>query len=250
MLLPRKQDVRHKGWLLRLLTAICEDPLLGSCLGFKGGTCAAMLGLLNRFSVDLDFDLLVEETGIPNVRMALEKIFAKLDLGIKDQSGKVPQYFLKYPMKNKAERNTIKIDISFPVPKANDYEMIRLSEIDRVVKCQTSETLVANKLITLMARYERTGKLAGRDLFDIHQFLFQGLSYKKEVVLEQSNGSLSDFFQKLINFIKKHVTGTLIDQDLNHLLPRTEFQKIRKTLKQETLMLLESELLVMTKTVI
>ena len=243
MLTPRKQDVIHKGWLLRLLTAICENPLLSKKFGFKGGTCAAMRGFLNRFSVDLDFDLLSEKKEMPDIRSALEKIFVDLGLEIKDQSSKIPQYFLKYPVEDSSQRSTIKLDISFPAPKANDYEMVQLPEIDRVVQCQTLETLVANKLITIIARYERTGKLAGRDIFDVHHFLFNGFSYKKEVILEQRREeSLSIFFQKLIDFIEKHVTNTLIDQDLNHLLPGGEFQKIRKVLKQETVNLLKSEL--------
>lgn len=242
MLLPRKQDVIHKAWLLRLLTAICENSLLSKKLGFKGGTCAAMRGFLNRFSVDLDFDLLAEEKEIPDIRSALEGIFIDLGLEIKDQSEKVPQYFLKYSTQNPRERNTIKIDISFPTPKSNDYEKVRLLEIDRVMQCQTLETLVANKLITLIARHERTGKVAGRDVFDIHHFLWNGYPYKKEVILEQRKESLSGFFQKLIDFVEKYVTNTLIDQDLNPLLPKSEFQKIRKVLKQETINLLRAEL--------
>lgn len=242
MLLPCKQDVIHKAWLLRLLTAICEDSLLSKKFGFKGGTCAAMRGFLNRFSVDLDFDMLAKENEMPDIRTALEKIFVDLGLEIKDKSTKVPQYFLKYPTNDSAERNTIKLDISFPAPKANDYEMVRLIEIDRVMQCQTLDTLVANKLISLIARYERTGKLAGRDVFDVHHFLFNGYPYKKEVILVQREESLQVFFKELIDFVEKQVTNTLIDQDLNHLLPNSEFQKIRKVLKQETINLLNAEL--------
>ncbi|EKD63327.1 MAG: hypothetical protein ACD_51C00292G0002 [uncultured bacterium] len=242
MLLPHKQDTIHKAWLLRLLTAICEDTLLSSCLGFKGGTCAALRNFLNRFSVDLDFDLLIDEKKIPDVRLALEKIFRNLELIISDKSAKTSQYFLKYPTEKTKHRNTIKLDMSFPVPKANTYEMVRLMEIDRVVQCQTLETIVANKFITLIARFERTGKVAGRDLFDIHHFLLQGYPYSREVIIEQRKKSLPVFFKELIGFIEKRVTNTLIDQDLNHLLPQTEFQAIRKILKQETLMMLKTEL--------
>ncbi|EKE19064.1 MAG: hypothetical protein ACD_9C00153G0001 [uncultured bacterium] len=120
--------------------------------------------------------------------------------------------------------------------------MVRLPEIDRTVKCQTIETIVSNKLITLIARYERTGKIAGRDIFDIHHFLFNGYPYSEEIIFEQRKESLSNFFKQLIDFVDKKVTNTIIDQDLNHLLPNPEFQSIRKILKQETLMLLRSEL--------
>ena len=53
----RPADARHKAQLLRLLTAIVDSPYLSQNLYFKGGTCASMLGFLDRFSVDLDFDL-------------------------------------------------------------------------------------------------------------------------------------------------------------------------------------------------
>jgi len=242
MLLPRKEDSVHKAWLLRLLTEICDDRFLAGALGFKGGTAAAMRGFLNRFSVDLDFDLLVDKKDFSKVRQCFEDIFVNLGLNIKDCSDKIPQYFLVYPVDKTGLRNTIKLDVSWPVPGENDYEMVKLTEIDRVVKCQTLETMFANKLLTLIERFERTGKVAARDVFDIHQFFFRGYSYKAEVILKQREGDLRDFFNGLVKFVERHVTSTIIDQDLNYLLPNTEFQAVRKILKSETLMFLKSEI--------
>jgi len=48
----------HKKIMLNILADISSNPLLSVNLGFKGGTCAYFLYGLNRFSVDLDFDLL------------------------------------------------------------------------------------------------------------------------------------------------------------------------------------------------
>lgn len=242
MLLPHKHDAIHKGWLLRLLTAIYEDSFLAESLGFKGGTCAAMCGFLDRFSVDLDFDILTSKKEIPDIHRALEIVFSSLELTIDDWSQKIPQYFLKYPTHSPNQRNTLKLDATFPVPKANRYEKVRLTDIDRIVQCQTLETMVANKLVALMDRFGQTGKMAARDVYDVHQFFLRGYSYSPEVILEREDGSLADFFEKLIRFVEKHVDATLIDQDLNTLLPPREFQAIRKTLKQETLMLLGDEL--------
>lgn len=241
MLLPRKQDATHKGWLLRLLTAICEDPFLSESLALKGGTCAAMRGFLDRFSVDLDFDILIAKKEFPKIQRALETIFKRLGLTIYDQSKNIPHYLLKYPTHDSHQRNTLKLDTAFPVPKANLYEKVRLTEIDRIVQCQTLETMVANKLVALMARFEQTGKMAARDVYDVHQFFLRGYSYNSDVILERENASLADFFEKLIRFIEEHVTATLIDQDLNYLLPNREFQAIRKVLKQETILMLRDE---------
>ena len=95
MFLPNKKDAIHKAWLYRVLRKIADDNFLVSVLYFKGGTCAAMRGFLDRFSVDLDFDFVGEKNQIPKVKKHLEKIFIDLDLKIKDQSGKAFQYFLK-----------------------------------------------------------------------------------------------------------------------------------------------------------
>ena len=57
-----------------------------------------------------------------------------------------------------------------PPPKSNVYETVRLVEIDRIATCQTIETMFANKLVALIERREKTGSIAGRDLYDVHHF--------------------------------------------------------------------------------
>jgi predicted nucleotidyltransferase component of viral defense system len=51
----------HKTVLFQILKDIYSDSLLAPFLGFKGGTAAVMFYGLDRFSVDLDFDLLNKE---------------------------------------------------------------------------------------------------------------------------------------------------------------------------------------------
>lgn len=243
IMLPRPEDGAHKAWLIRLLTAIIDHPKIGQWFAFKGGTCAAMRGFIDRFSLDLDFDLLLpKEEDMREVRISVEAIFRDLGFTIADQSKRVPQYFLKYPPVGKRIRNSLKIDMCYPVPKSNDYELIRLQEIDRIVKCQTVPTMFANKLIAVLGRYERRQHIASRDLYDIHAFFFQGLQYKKAIIEERTGKSCSAFFQELIAFIEKKVSQEEIDHGLNVLLPPPIFKRIRKTLKQETLMLLKNEL--------
>jgi len=48
----------HKNILLQILADIYSDNTIGPFLGFKGGTAAYLFYGLDRFSVDLDFDLL------------------------------------------------------------------------------------------------------------------------------------------------------------------------------------------------
>lgn len=48
----------HKRRMLKILADISANPKLAINLGFKGGTCCYFIHGLDRFSVDLDFDLL------------------------------------------------------------------------------------------------------------------------------------------------------------------------------------------------
>lgn len=240
MILPQPKDAAHKAWLYRVLSGIYDDAELANTLYFKGGTCAAMLGYLDRFSIDLDFDFARGKDDIGKARARLESVFDDLGLAIHDQSKAAPQYFLKYEAPDGA-RNTIKIDVSFPPPKANTYEQKRFHEIDRIITCQTIETMMANKLVALMDRYEHNEAIAGRDLYDIHHFFLKGYRYSNEVISERTGKSAKQFFPDLIAFIAKHITDEIINQDLNTLLSYDTFSRIRKVLKQETLMFLRDE---------
>jgi predicted nucleotidyltransferase component of viral defense system len=235
------QDSIHKAWLYRLLIAIVDNNNLQE-LHFKGGTCAAMRDILDRFSVDLDFDYVGNLSNLSSIRKELKKIFQELGLEIKDESAKVPQFFLKYPSKDSTSRNTLKIDITFPAPKSNNYEPVKLIDISRVVVCQTVATMFANKLVAVVDRYERNKSLAGRDIYDIHHFFSDGLTYDPEVIKERTGLSPLEYFKKLRLFIAEHITEKIIDQDLNPLLSYERFRILRKTLKIEVQMYLSDEI--------
>ncbi|MDD5054824.1 MAG: nucleotidyl transferase AbiEii/AbiGii toxin family protein [Candidatus Peribacteraceae bacterium] len=238
MLIPHARDTVHRAWLLRLLSAIADDRDLTEHLRFKGGTCAALRGLLDRFSVDLDFDLLTKE-GTPLVRRSLERIFSAIGLTIKDQSAVVPQYFVRYDSP-KGHRNTIAVDITVPPSAANTYEVVRFPDIDRFIPCHTIPTMVAHKLVTPLDRFALHGSVAGRDIYDIHHFLFNGFPWNEAVIRERTGYSLAVFFRTLHDFIEKRVTQTIVDQDLNTLVTSEEFQRMRTRLKQETLSLIRA----------
>jgi len=241
MILPKKEDTIHRAWLFRLLTALADNNFLAAKLAFKGGSCAAMRGWLNRFSIDLDFDFLGRQNEIIKTRREIEKVAADLGLTIKDKSRRGVQYFLKYEMAGN-NRNTIKLDALLPPPKSNQYEPVKLSEIDRTVLCQTKETMVANKLVTPLDRFKKIRSIAGRDIYDIHWFLMHGFNYEPQVIKERMNLDLKKFFYKLIDFIESEIKQKHLDKDLNFLLPPIEFKRVRKILKAETLRLLKDEL--------
>lgn len=241
MLIPQPKDILHKAWLYRLLSELADDRNLLHVFRFKGGTCAAMLGYLDRFSVDLDFDYIGEKKNISDVRNVLEKHFTNLDLVIKNYSKIGLQYFLKYPSEG-GKRNTIKFDAAFPSPMCNVYEPKYFTDIDRTMQCQTIETMFANKFVAILDRYERHSSLAGRDIYDIHHFFLKGFRYRAEVIEERRATSVENFFMELLEFVEQKFTQRILQEDISTLIPYQEFQKARKILKQETLMFLRDEL--------
>jgi len=66
--------------MTQLLKDIFTDAELANCLGFKGGSALMFFHELPRFSIDLDFNLLIPEKAdvvYPRKRMSCIKKFAK-----------------------------------------------------------------------------------------------------------------------------------------------------------------------------
>lgn len=235
----RPDDIIHKSNLHRLLMEIIDEPMMGQSLAFKGGTCAGMLGYLDRFSVDLDFDVL-EGADTAGLRKRFQGAFDTLGYVVNVANDKNLLFLVKYP-NEPGKRNTIKVSATTERIKANQYTVAYFSEVDRMIKCQTIETMFANKLVALMDRYKRYQTIAGRDVYDIHHFFIRGINYHFDVIRERTGYEPEDFFKRLFEFFKSHITQQIINEDLNSLLPKTQFQKIRKILIPETLSLIERE---------
>lgn len=240
MIVLKPQDVYHKIQLLRLLTEIADHPLLSLQLYFKGGTAASMLGFLDRFSVDLDFDL-AQKADKTLLKKELEKVFAELDLTVYQQSQNTLTFLLKYQSPT-GSRNTLKWNALPILARSNRYQPQYLAEIDRSLICQTIETMFANKLVIPLNRYQKYHSVAGRDFYDLHHFFLKGYAYEPKIIKERTKLSLPEFFKTLIEFTEKNVTERLVNEDLNTLLPQDKYVKIKRTLKTEVLSMLQNEL--------
>jgi|SRR3989344_4708982 len=239
MILPRREDVLHKAQLYRVLISFLDNPILSKSLALKGGTCAAMMGWLDRFSVDLDFDLMAGSNK-KTVLDEMKKVFSDLDMTIVSRARASLFFVVQYKAKP-GLRNSLKIGVMEERIKANKYDKYYLSESDRYAICQTRETMVANKLVALTDRYKKHKAIAGRDLYDIHYFLSRGYEYDRDVIEERTGMKAVSYLKKLSKFIEEKITEKIITEDLSFLLPPKTFQAVRKTLKRETIILVEDE---------
>jgi hypothetical protein len=135
----------------------------------------------------------------------------------------------------------MKIRSSNLVVNANQYKVQYFTEVEGLMNSQTIETMFANKLVAVTDRHELHQTIAGRDIYDIHNFFIHGYSYRAPVIQERTGLEPKEYFGKLIDFIKEHINQTIINEDLNTLLPNHRFQQIRKILLPETLSMLARE---------
>lgn len=237
MLVPNRKEVYHKSIMLKALSAILDHPLLSKALFFKGGSCAALLGWIDRFSVDLDFDL---KRGVEKetIRKPLKESLKEVGLKVKQEGKKELFYIFSYSPPFKGLRSKLKISIVSNPPRANRYKAFYLPQLQRYCLCQTPDTAFANKLVAVKERWEKYKSLAGRDLYDIRAFFLNGFKINKAVIEERRGIEAKKYLLELAEFIEKKFTQKAIDEDLNPLLEREQFLQVRKVLKQEVVMFL------------
>lgn len=240
MLVPKPSDMLHKSQMFRLLSGILSDPMLANKLYFKGGTCAALRGLLERFSIDLDFDLL-DKALIPSLRPRIVGLVTKLGFRLEQQSQHYLQFFLKYAA-SKNSRNTLKLEISDLVSPNNKYEKINLQEVNLVCQAQTTGTMVANKLVAALGRIKNNGRVSGRDFFDLREFLLAGLPICRAVVEERTGQKYPDYLTQVLAYVKEDLAYDQLYQDLNPLLPPKNFKHRVDQIIPDLIILLQDEL--------
>ena len=136
---------KHQLIMGQILKDIYTDVSISPLLGFKGGTCAYFFYNLPRFSVDLDFDLLVVNE--ENQKLVFEKIVAILSKygQIKDQYIKRFTVFALLSYGDDDHNIKVEINVRKLVESIKDhYEMKEYLGISM---------FVAKKIICLPASY-------------------------------------------------------------------------------------------------
>src|SRR4030042_1229563 len=162
---------KHKNILLQILKDIYSDTTISPFLGFKGGTAVYLFYDLDRFSVDIDLDLL-NETKEETVFSAIKKIIEKYGK-IKESRKKRFNLFFLLSYEEKAQNIRIEVNRrSF----GSQYELKTYLGIPMLV--MRKQDMFAHKL---MAMYERMGR-TGRDLYDSWFFLRNDWPINKKII--------------------------------------------------------------------
>lgn len=228
---------QHQLIMGKILKDIYTDISISSLLGFKGGTCAYFFYNLPRFSVDLDFDLLVVNE--ENQKLVFEKIVAILSKygEVKDQYIKRFTVFAVLSYGDDDHNIKIEINIRKLVENIKDhYEMKEYLGISMFVA--KKDYLFASKLSALTLRNET----AMRDIYDIHYFTKENWDINTEVIRERTGKATKAYLADCIAFIEK-VKDNQIMQGLGELV-NSEKEKawIRNHLKADSIFMLKNYL--------
>ena len=217
----------HKNILLQILKDIYTDTTLGPLLGFKGGTAAFMFYGLNRFSVDLDFDLL-DEAGENHV---FEKIMgiAKKYGAVRDAHKKKYSFIVVLSYDERA--TNIKIEINRR-NFGSRYEIKTYLGVSMQVMAR--EDMYAHKM---MAMYERIGK-TNRDIYDVWYFAHNRWPINREIVEKRAGMPYGQLLQKCVTRLEKMSDRTILS-GLGDLLYDEQKKWARANLRKDTIYLLK-----------
>jgi len=220
----------HKNILIHILKDIYTDATIGPFLGFKGGTAAYLFYDLNRFSVDLDFDLLDSSNEL-YIFDRIQKILQEYGT-IKESLKK--RYTLFFRLSYIDNHQNIKVEINLR-NFGSRYEV--KSYLGISMKVMVKEDMVANKMVAMT---ERIGK-ANRDIFDTYFFLKNNWSINEQIIEKRTGLSMHQFLKNCINTLES-MSNVGILSGLGDLLDAKQKIWVKDKLRTETIFLLQLKL--------
>ncbi len=225
---------KHRKIMLKILEEISSDSLLANNLGFKGGTACYFLYGLDRFSVDLDFDILHKEKE-DEVKERLLKVL--------EQYGSVKTK-TSIKLKYSDEYQALKIDISdrYENNTLNTYE-VRDIVSGLSLRVLQKADIFAHKLVALTDRSATSSNkdkfIANRDLYDIYFFFDNDWEINEEIIKQQTGKSFQEYLKYAKDFIEKYSDKTNILDRLGELVDDDKREWVKNNLKKEVLKQIE-----------
>jgi predicted nucleotidyltransferase component of viral defense system len=219
---------KHDRKLREILRDVYTSPELINSIAFKGGTCLYMFYGLDRFSVDLDFNITNDYFPSDKLHEILARHLSQLKL---DNKNNTWLWIGNY----EAGHQSVKIEISkrdYP----DKYTTNDLYGI--IVPTMEPSYMFAHKLCAIS---DRTN-LKSRDLYDAHFMFKKGFEINSEIIRLRTGLSTEEYFKKLVTYIDENISPTNVLDGLGELLTDQQKDSTRATLKRDILFDLRSRL--------
>jgi predicted nucleotidyltransferase component of viral defense system len=220
------QIQKHEQVLKNILRDVYTNANLQASLAFKGGTCLYMFYGLDRFSVDLGFNVRTESFDDE----ALNAIIDKHLLGV-DRADKRNTWFWLGSYEKAFQK--VKIEVS-----KRDFpdKYVNLDFYGLTIPTMEPSYMFAHKLCAITDRR----KLQNRDIYDAHFMFSKNFEIADEIIKLRTGKVTKEYLAELIPFIEKNVTTNNILVGLGELLKDSQRDSVRAKLKSDILFDLRS----------
>lgn len=221
---------RHEQILKGILRDIYTNSNLQTTLAFKGGTCLYVFYGLDRFSVDLDFNLCANDFNDELMNHIIEKY-----LRVTESFNKRNTWFWLGGYEKTWQK--VKVEVS-----KRDYPDKYINKDFYGVTVLTMEPscMLAHKLCAITDRK----KLQNRDLYDAHFMFAKHFDIDDNIIQLRTGKTTKEYFIDLIKFIEERVTENNILDGLGELFSdqQKDIDIVRATLKRDILFDIKSRL--------
>jgi len=235
--------LQHERREMQFLAGIADDPVLATHLAFKGGTALRLVYLCDRYSDDLDFDLVRREESPAKILERLRLLAMKQTLEITDAHVKRATVLLE--AREHGWKRQLKIEISILPRPGGIHTVVKnivtpLHPTSVNVLTYPLPVLLSGKILAMLERPHPTP----RDLYD----LFWLLSRKVEedelylrAAARQKYADRKTLYGALLSRLETYADKQ-IATELGALLPLKQRAWARSSLKERTRELLELRL--------
>jgi predicted nucleotidyltransferase component of viral defense system len=190
-------------------------------LAFKWWTACYFLYGLDRFSTDLDFDLLDDIHIDDDLMMILKKY------GTIKRWSKIILSYGEHDI-------NIKIDINRKIRHHNTYEFVDF--YGTMIQVQDKSTIFANKLVAL------TQRSTNRDIYDVYFFFQKLFDINIDLVSERTWSDLKSLYHQIIDKLHRLPTNYKILDGLWELLDARQKHRTKTHLVSSLLSLLHMKI--------
>lgn len=210
----------HRIHMFNIINAIYDSPLQQN-VAFKWGTLCYFMHHLPRFSTDLDFDLLEDDT---HFMERMEEILVQF-WTIKDKKDKKFTYF--FLVSYGAADHAIKIEVSKKKYKSTDYEVINF--FGRSIQAMSKGSIFAHKIVALTERFKN------RDIFDVWFFFKNWFPINQHIIEERTGKSIELFLQECKKELPHHYNKNTILAEIWDLIDEKQKNFMKTKLVEEVI---------------
>lgn len=212
---------KHRQIMFQILKDIFNSRLW-KYFAFKWWTACYFLHGLNRFSTDLDFDLLEDDIAIDDELIDILQPYGS----IKKRHNIILSYW--------EHDVNIKIDINRKIWKHNRYEIVNFYGTD--IKVQNKATIFSNKIVAFLERK------ANRDIYDLYFFFKNIFPINTNLIEERTTSQYDEVLMQVKNKLKALPSHYNILNGLGEVISEKQKHFVKNALIKELIGFIDMQL--------